>query len=177
MDKGQQTKFSQAEQDLLRSTFKGDGIELLYQVRKVFLQFDYDKDSLKVLSPDVLSILRKELIPELDRDTPISHQSDLYFALGNIKEILPEVALKHIEGMDLVYQYLLERWDVLEGGEDKNSLKLNSFKHDGDRFVGLYAFMVATTHIEKALGWFKTFCIEEETEAQKAARLAKDSTQ
>ena len=111
MDKDQSGILSKAEIELIRSTFGGDGEDLLYYLRDVFLQFPVEE--YKDLPDGVMDVLKKYILPELNPDLPIKAQSDLYFSLDKIKEIPPEVAFIHVKAVDLMVKYLKERFGVL----------------------------------------------------------------
>jgi hypothetical protein len=181
MDKDQQGILSKADIELIRNTFGGSGEELLYHIRDVFLQFEA-KEAPK-FTDDVLSIVRKYVIPELSPDLPIKAQADLYFSLDNIKQIPPEVAYIHIKAMDLMIEYLEQQFAELSSGvKDDMSLSLSYFKEkklktEEDRFVDMVAYQSIVAYIENSLDRLRTVAnSKDETEEEIAKRLEMDST-
>ncbi len=153
---------------------------LLYEIRNVLFQFDYDKETIKRLTPEMIRVLRKNILPDLDKDVPFGHQADLYFALGQVQQTMPDVAIQHILAADIVLQYLNERFQVLEGKE-VDGIKLQDLKKTGEgleRFVNMFAYMVLTnSYMDTAMKWFKTCAsVDPETPEEQKKRMKQNSS-
>lgn len=178
MDKNQPDKWTQADIDLIKSSFGPGSEEFVYQIRSVLFQFPIEKPP--VLSEELIKIMRKLLLPELSADNPLGKQSDFYFSLSSIKDIPPDVAALHIEAFDLAKEYLEDRLIALAGGFCTNiSLAgLKSSEKTGiDRFIRMLAYQIlANSYIESCLITLQTMAKPPETEEEKAKRLSIDSS-
>ena len=181
MDKNQQGIFSKADNELLKNSFSGEGEELLYEIRNVLLQFSSGLE--KKLSFELLAVIRKFILPEINSDTPLTVQSDLYFSLDNLKQIPPEVAQYHIMAMDKMVAYISERFDVLEGLDVINEMFLKDLKEkynktEEERFIDLIAYQSIVAYIDTSLDRLRTISnkkeqTEEELEKMQLANSSK----
>lgn len=182
MDKGQISRYSKAELQVLKSAFTGNE-ELLYEVRDVMLGFRNKLSN--PLRPELLEVLRKFLLPEISADVPLGRQSDLYPALDYLKNFPSDAVLTHLQGRELAQDFLKERFGVLEG--KKSDWKVTDFldrdKGTDERHKNFlaYAFLVQGSqpgerHIESRIYEIEALCLQkEETEEEKKKRLEKGS--
>lgn len=144
MDIDQKDRFSKAEMELMRKTFIDN--TLLYAIRNVFFQFSNEPVD---LPENVLKLVEKVFLPDLNPDVPILAQNDPYFLLSTIKELNPGVANLHIMAKDLQVAYLKQQFDVLAGKKPKISIKLLELKQaqgkdEEARFVEMMAYLLLT---------------------------------
>jgi len=181
------TRWSKGEMELMRNTFggeKGDGI--LLEIRDVLFQFS---DEVPELNKDVLAVVRKMLLPDIDKDLPLGFQADVTNTLAGsqetagIKDLHPEVAMIHIKANDLIKKYLKQRLDVLEGGKVDYPISLRDLKSeinktDEERIISMLAYLfLESSYLDGGLIALKNHAnFKEETEEEKEKRLAKDSS-
>jgi len=179
MDANQITRFSKGEMELIRNTFGGDGEQILYQIRNVFMQFESEPPK---LHKDVLAVLKKMILPELDIDVPLGQQADNYISLSNINQIPPDVAFLHIKAKDIVVNYLKQQFAELESGKlgtiILEDLKKPEGKTDEERFTSMMAFtFLVNAYIDSCLLNLKTLANQtEKTEEQLKEEAKANST-
>lgn len=114
--KRQTMRFNDAELSLIKNTF-AENDELLKAMRKVFLQMPLDvidKDLLAVFkSKELLAVVRKAWLPELEADAPFHQLVDLMMTI-DLKEKNPDEAYPHILARVQVINYLEQQLQVLE---------------------------------------------------------------
>ena len=169
---------------MIKNTFIGE--KLLYAVRNVLFQFvlsDDDKTLLKELTSEVLAVIKKFFLPNLDINAPLGLQADSYFPLIAIQQMNPALAVLHIEIKDLQVQYLEQRMEILSGNLliDKEII-LQKLKNKTDseekRFINLLAYLHICSMIDAQLNNIKIIAnTKEETEEEKKERLIKDSAE
>lgn len=113
----QQTmRFNDTELDLIKTTFK-DNLPLLYTIRKYFLELELDKKEKealdKTINGDVLKIIRKFFLPEIDGNAPINQIIDLWMTI-EIKGKSPEEAEPFIIARTFVIRYLENKLSSLD---------------------------------------------------------------
>lgn len=174
MDKGQLTRFSKEEMEVIKNTFKDE--ENLYKLRNVLFGFSSEPVN---FTEATLAVIRKVFLPQLSADVPFGQQADILFSV-NLKEItLPEIAVLHIESRELVVKYLAHRLAVLEGEKDEG-LTLNDLRSgaDGDRYVSMLAYSFLTnSYIDSNIMQLRTLANQRElTEEEKKAKQKMDSS-
>lgn len=179
MDKGQTTRYSKDEQEVIKSTF-GNNEELFYELRSLLLGFT-DKLSVE-LSGQAIKVLKKFILPELTGDVPVKMQNDLYLSsLRGIGEMPPELATIQIRAVDVGAEYLERRFEVLSGGTDTGQ-KLEDFPKKGDkdaeqRLIDMIAYKVSVNYIEFCLSQIQEIAnVIEETEEEIRKREIKNSS-
>lgn len=179
MDQNQTTRFSKGEMELIKNTFSGDGEQILYQIRNVFMQFGGEVPK---LHKDVLSVLKKMMLPELEADVPLGQQADNYISLSNINQIPPDVAYLHIKAKDIVVNYLRQQYEELVSGKlgtiILEDLKKPDGKTDEERFTSMMAFtFLVNAYIDSCLLNLKTLANQvEKTEEQLKEEAKVNST-
>lgn len=194
--------FSNAELSIIKNVF-ADNEELLYAIRNVFHQFPLSDTQLKSLqtqiTPEVIAILKKRILPTLDPDAPLSQLADIRVTLTeqlktkSIQDMAPLLAAKETE-----MTYLRERFEALEcivKGEEpaKDALKLvdlanftnvseflpeeAQFENAFHAVVGLTAYLFLLGYIDPRLNDLKIIAgIKEETPDEQKKRLERNST-
>lgn len=177
----QKMRFSDGELLLLKYTFS-ENDNLLYAIRKVFLQFELDEDEqklIKSLTPEILAIVKKELIPELDPNVPFFQMQDL-FNIVNFEDT-PEKIDMEIRARMIEKEYLEQQYKVLIGENVKREIILEELLPEKDRpmcnaIVNLSARNMIVRHIETQLNVFKILAgLANETVDQTKERLQRDS--
>lgn len=175
----QKTRWSDAELELIRNTFSGEGEKLLYYIRNVFLQLP--NEAPKDLSPEVIGIVRKQMLPQLSIDAPLKMQADLAVSLSMIKDLPLDAAILRIKAWDIAKEYLKQQFDVLTGGNEEkirlSDLLEKGEKTDAERFIDLFAWQIlANGYVEDCLLNLSIMAKPVETADQETARLKANST-
>ena len=184
-DQKQTSRFSKAEMEIIKNTFQNEG--LIYAIRNVFYQFplsDNDQSQLKNLPATGLAIIKKIFLLNISPDAPLTFQVDSYFPLIAIQQMNPAMAILHIESKDLQVEYLQQRYDELYGNELSGKkiiltdLKEKVNKNEQTRYIEMLAYLHLCSTIDDRLNTLKIKAnAKEETEEEKKARQAKDSTE
>jgi hypothetical protein len=184
--KKQTMRYSIDEMGIAKNTF-AENEDLFFALRKVFLQMpldEVDKQSLKahiVGKPDVLKLIRKTYLPELDPAAPIHQIIDLWMTV-ELKEKSPEDAYPHILSRELLIKYLAQQLEVLESLEDNGSIRLSDMatvegKNELDLYVGMVTRNMLIAHNEQQLNQLNTLAgTKTETPEETVERLKKDSS-
>lgn len=114
-------RFTDVEMQIIKDVF-ADNIELLQALRKVFLQMPLDvvdKDLLLVCKkPEVLKVIRKAYLPELDAHAPIHQMADLWM-FAEIKGKKPDEAYIELVTREKVIAYLDQQLNFLKDEKTK----------------------------------------------------------
>lgn len=182
--KQQKMRYSDAELSVIKATFV-DNDELLIAIRKVFLQLDLttaEKQMIKSLQdkPDLLAVIRKSFLPEIDGNAPFQQVVDLFMTL-KMDDKTPTQAYPHILAREKLIQYLHEQLRFLEeGAKPKLSFKeLTKIgdKVDEDIYIDLLCRNTIIGHTEMQLQQFIVLAGQsDETVEQTKERLFKNST-
>ena len=179
-------RFSVEEMGLIKNTF-ADNEDLFKAVRKVFLQVpldEVDKQSLKAHvsgKADVLAIIRKNYLPEIDSDAPIHQVIDLWMTL-DLKDKTPEQAWPHIVARETLINYLEQQLQVLETLEDKGEVRLDDMRGAEGKtperaYIDLVLRNTLISHNEQMLNQLNTLAgTKTETPEETQERLKKDSS-
>ena len=114
--------FNRAELALLKKVFS-ENDDLLYAIRKVLLQFPLsasDTAALNLqLTPEVLGLVRRRLMDNMDGDTPLTQLGDLNQTLSG------DLRTHDVEGMAVLFDAKILEIDYLEQQfkklEDRNA--------------------------------------------------------
>lgn len=167
----QQGRLSDAEKKLLVGLF-ADNEALLLALRNLFFGFplqDSEKYALKLLAgAQAKAILRKILLPELERDIPISQSVDLWMTVKLDDPARDKVNIK-------ARQQLIDR--IGEALVALDSLDNSGVSLEVEKTTeGLMNRNTYITHIETQLMAIRAIANEkQESEDEKATRLQKDS--
>lgn len=185
-EKDQYFIFSEAELSLIKNTFT-DNDALLFAIRNVLLQFplsDGQKATLSVgLNENVISVLRKRIIPELLPTYPLGQLPSILTTLTkdlgsrDVVDMEPQFEAKQLE-----IDYLEQQFQKLEGKvvEERISLKrMGELKDKSPReqFVDMTAYLFLLGYIDPMLGMIKNIAGQkDETPEQQKKRLTRDSS-
>lgn len=180
----QKIRFSNRELEILKNTFS-EKDELLKSLRKVIWQknlTEQENSLLKsIISDELMLVLRKMFLPELDGNLPIHQEIDLLMTI-KIDDKTPEDAFVHIEARKLVIAYIEQQLTILNnrGQEIKPKIIFKDLTN-GDTKESLYINLIARntviTHTEQQLAQIKMLAgNKNETPEETLERLKKDST-
>lgn len=185
-EKDQYFIFSEAELSLIKNTFS-DNDELLFAIRNVLLQFplsDGQKATLSVgLNENVISVLRKRIIPELLPTYPLGQLPSILTTLTqelkakDANEMAPQFLAKLVE-----IRYLEQQFQRLEGKDIEEVIKLKDLgelegKNPDDQYVEMTAYLFLLGYIDPMLGMIKNLAGDKnETPEQQKKRLTRDSS-
>lgn len=178
MDKNQSMRYSEAERELLKITF-GENDPLIFNIRNVLLQLQ--GNPVPELSVDVKAILQKMIVPSLSTDVPIGQQADAYSNLPDIDGMNPMISLLHIQAKDRQRAYLEQQFAIICGKDQEQTLILQDYTRGGqgeeNRVVDMLAYRGILKHVEIAISNIRHLSNwKEETEEEKAKRLAQNSS-
>jgi len=176
-------RFSDSELLVLKYTF-AESDELLFTIRKVFLQFELDEDeqkAIKSLSPELLAVIKKEMIPELDPNVPLFQMQDIFnivnFQEADVNKIDMEIRARMIQK-----EYLEQQYEVLIQANVEEKIKLKDLLPAKDKpmanaIINLSARNMIVKHIDTQLHVFKVLAGQkDETVSETKDRLQRDSS-
>lgn len=184
---GQLLMFNDIELSLIKNTFS-ENDELLYMIRKVFLQFELTEDERKILkqiiNKEVYAVIKKRILPVVEADSPMGNMGDLYQTLSNdlkvkgVDEMAPLFEAKQVE-----IDYLTQQLKVLKDVEKPVPIliKLDDLadlngKSPEQRFIDTTARNFLLGYIDPMLTHLKTLAGQKkETLEETKKRLERDS--
>ena len=178
--KKQFMRYTEEELNLIKKTFC-DNDELLKIVRKVMLQMPLSTLEEKIrkdtFNPEMMAVMRKSFLPELDGEAPLNQVVDLWLTV-QLADKLPEQALPIIQARKIVIDYIGQQLAVLSGAsEDICFIRLKELVSLGNAFdvyTNLLARNTIIQHVENQLAMeLKVLSQRKEGETEK---IAKDST-
>jgi len=178
----QKSRWSEAELQLIRDVFKDEAF--IHDVRDVMLclsdTFEHQT------TPAVLAVLRKSLLPSLEKGVPLLMQQDLcQLSIDHIGGFNAEEGINRIEAYDIAENYIKRRLKVLEGeldkrrgsGESLTDLKDSSRASGKLRFIRMLAYLQIINYVEKNLSQLVAISnYKEETPAEREKRIEQDSS-
>lgn len=178
-DKDQQFIFNEEELSLIKNTF-AENDTLLYTIRKVFLQFDLtepEKNLIKMsVTPDVLHVLKKRILPEIGPEYPLGQLPSLLTTLTkdlqtyDCERMEDQFAAKQLE-----IDYLTQQFKVLEDLDAPQPIKLKEMAQM--EYVMMTAYLFLLGYIDPSLNMIKILAGEKiETPEDQKARLLRDSS-
>ncbi len=147
------------------------------------MQFELDEEeqkAIKEFNEDLLEILKKTFLPEINPDAPIMQMVDMWAAI-NFKEPDMNKIDMEINARQIMIEYLIQRFSILEGKILSESIKLNSLIPNKDKIsyqnlTELSARNSIIFHIDIHLNELKLLAgIKKETVAETKERLRRDS--
>ncbi len=187
-EKGQLNRFNKTEYGLMRSLFK-ENDDLIYGIRKVLLGIKPNKHEQDMLNKtlenkDVVDLIRKWFMPEIDGDSPLFQIVDFTQSLNlelKANKMADQMFIE-IEAKNIEQDYINQRLAVLFGEkpkkdditlEDLANLKLE----DKEKvLINTIARCWLLAYIDSNLNQMKTLATsKEETLEEAKARLAKNS--
>lgn len=185
-DKEQVLMFNSAEIGLIKAVF-ADNDDLLYIIRKVFLQFELDKNESATLksslTPELYSILKKRIFPDWGCEYPLTQIPSFLTPLTtDIRGRKEEDMYSLFEAKELEMDYLDQQFRVLKGEEVEQKIILIDLarlkgKEAHQKFIDMTAYLYLMGHIDPMLGFLKNIAgqkIETVEEAKK--RMLRDSS-
>jgi len=178
-----QMRFSDAELSVIKNTFS-ENEDVLKAIRKHFLQLKLSKAEeamLKGFSKDVLAVLRKSFLPEIDGDAPIHQVVDLLITV-DIKEKTPEQLYLAFNARQVLIEYLDARLLELEGPKVSQSVSFKDLsvitaKNEEQVWIDMNVRNTLVVHVEQQLSQLQILAGDknESPEATKE-KLLKDSS-
>ncbi len=115
----QTMRYSDEEISLMKNTF-ADNEELLKAIRKVFLQIELRPEEQAMITglsnhKNVLDLLHKVFLPELDGDAPFNQIIDLWMTV-EVKGKTPQEAFLELSAREKLISYLEKQLVILSGG-------------------------------------------------------------
>ena len=179
----QQMRFTDGELSLVNKTF-AENLEALIAVRKVFLGKELtEKQDLLFKEfvsskPEVIKVLRKAFLPEVEGDEPLHQIIDLYMTI-KIEEMDIEKANLMIDARTVLIDYLKRVFNRIEGGEESPKITdlMDFSKTPEERYVNLVARNTIIGHIELMLNQMQVLAGNKgESPEELKERLQKDSS-
>jgi hypothetical protein len=171
-------RYSPEELSLIKNTFSD--FNTLLVLRKYLLGGDMSEDEnaeLKTLwKKDALAVIRKTILPEIDPNAPVNEIVDMFSAI-NTAEITKEYAIYQMKARQITKDYLDKKLKK-EDGITLKSLSYSPDKTDDQAYIDLSAQQLIVKHIEfQIMQLYSLGQMVEETPAEQAERLLKNSTQ
>lgn len=186
-DKDQIFIFNEAELKLIKTVFADNDV-LLYAIRKVLLQFplsEVERNLLKLqITPEVHSVLKKRMLPDISDDFPLTQLADVMTTLNqDIKTKTPEEMVPLFNAKLLENQYLTERFEALAdvSVEKESTVVLKELRNikgkDADEvFVNMTAYLFLLGYIDPMLMLVRNIAgAKDETPEEQVARMRRDS--
>ena len=179
------SRFTDDELKLIEKTFKNND-PLLKAIRNHIFQLPLSviEESLLQINvkgkKEILTIIRKKVLPEIEADVPFGLSSDLYLTIP-VKDVSTEVAEIQICAARIWHDYLDQQLKLLEGQKVSTSIKLSDLiglenKTPKEAHYTLLARNLIIDGTERILGTFNAeVAPKTETPEEKEARLKKDS--
>lgn len=183
MDKTKQMRFSDSELSLIKNTFS-DNEPILKAIRKVFLQIPLSESEEKIIkevssNKNLVALLRKTFLPEIDGDAPLHQVIDLWMTL-EIKDKDVDTVYHSAIARQKLITYLDETMETLAGKKVKDKIDFNSLtdisKDPLSVYVNLIVRNTILAHTEMQLNQLSVLAgTKEETVEETKERLFKNS--
>lgn len=179
--KKQTMRYTDGELSLIKNTF-AENDEILIAIRNYLLQLDLSPAEMELMNiiknnNDLVSLLKKSLVPELDPKAPMNQIVDLYMNIDT-KDSDPEKAYLFTIARDIVQDYLTQRLECLSGkilNENEiiiSHLRSAKGKTMEESFTQLSARNAIIAHIDGRIMEFKNLSgLKNETVEETVARL------
>lgn len=189
LDPNQLIRYSEAEKELIKKTFKDERV--LYTLRNYFWQLETTKEEKELLKfdADALKIIKKVMLPNIEREVPLGQQVDETTdpLLEQLYLMNPALAVIMMEANDLRVRYLKERFDkIREGNLDwkegeiilSDLKKPMSVEQDEIRHINMLAYKSVKNYIDGRINEFKYFANppKPETKEEKEKREIANSS-
>lgn len=174
-------RYSDDELQVMKNIFAEDDTALKI-IRKVIYQIpltDTENATRETLftQPEIMRIVRKCLLPEIDGNAPMLQVVDLWSTV-NVREYNPSQAYFYIQAKELVIKYLNQQLNILERG-GVGEIRFDSFIRGTsgdpeDKYIALLARQEILQHTEVHLAEMLGLAGEKnETPEQTKQRLEK----
>lgn len=178
--------FTNDELSLIKNTFSENDI-LLHTIRKALLQFELtevEKGLIRTsVTPEVLNVLRKRILPDLSPAFPIGQLSSILTTLTN------DIRTKGVDDMEPLFKakqieidYLQQQLRFLEDLEAETPIKLFDLgrlkgKDAEDAYVDTTAYLFLLGYIDPMMAMIKQIAgKKEETLEEQKKRMFRDSS-
>jgi hypothetical protein len=149
MQEKQEMRYSDAELSLIKNTFKDK--DVLKSLRKAFLQKESTE---QFATKEVLDVIKKTFLPEVDGDAPIHQVVDLWLTL-KFKEMPVDHAYPIIKARKILVDYFAQEIEQLSGADKTRGIKLSDLETITDdideTFINFVARNEIITHIEQQI--------------------------
>jgi hypothetical protein len=183
--KRQNLRYSDSEMQIIKDVF-ADNTELLYAIRKVFLQLPLTavEQSLLILiqKPEILKVIRKAYLPEIEADAPFHQVIDLWMTV-DIKGKEPKEAYTELVVREKVIAYVEQQLRVLENLESPQPIVLNDCiqmrpkTKAEEMYIDIMTRNYVVAHNEMQLAMFEVLAGQKsESVDDTKKRLAQNST-
>ena len=178
------TRYTDQEIETLKVFFK-DNDALLMVIRKFFLDGHLNDDEKKIFSmfkenSRLVSLVKKELLPEIDSNAPFFQLIDLFYTI-DVKNLVVEGAYYQMQMTEMLCDYLRQRFAEITDGAPP-TLSLASLVYEKNKgsiqaYIDLGARNLILTYIDKHLFQLGELAKTEweETEAEKKARKEREN--
>ncbi len=164
-DLNKNTRFTTEELSLISNTFF-ENDDVLKAVRKFFLQAELEPQEQNIidgLSQQTIALLRKQLLPEINADSPFYQNRDMWTSIKTDEKLAEDVYLD-MKAQDIAIRYLEEQFDRLIGNFDDNTIRLkelvfNSKKDPDEAFADLKARNTLLLHIDAYIDELRVIAI------------------
>jgi hypothetical protein len=179
--KSQQMRISDSELSLIKATF-AENEELLLIMRKAFFDFPLSQDERAILethlaSEQMMKVMRKMFLPEIQADIPIGQSIDLYMTI-EMRDKDPMRAVVDIEVRQKLIEMIEVGLECLLGNIPLEKREIADYKPviRPEEYIRLSARNSYITHIEQQLLQLKLLSgIKQESVEETKERLKKDS--
>lgn len=177
-------RYESNELALIKNVFH-ENSEILMAMRKVFFQVKLERSEMELLKPitqskEVMALLRKTYLPELELDAPVGQLIDLWLTVDNAEKT-PMEAVLALRVRERLMQHLeagLKRFKDL-GAPVKGIIvdyKPNFDQDDEEGYVEFIARNALITHTEFQLAQIRALSEKkEETVEEAKKRMGMDS--
>lgn len=184
-EKGQIMRFTKSEIDLMKSVFLNND-ELLYLIRRVFLQKEIteeERKSLKTSMTDtVVALMHKSFLPTVDADAPLFQLTDMHMGLQtDMKTLGVDAMIPLMKAKELEIKYLTQQLEILKGKDVYPSITLQGLTlevpNQESWYVNITARNYLLSHIDSVINQFKFLAFKEidETPEKAMERMKRDS--
>lgn len=157
-EKVQVLRYSDSELKLMNDTF-AENHKLLILLRKFFLQglmSQGERENVKAFAnPNILTILKKTYLPEIDLNTPIGQIVDLWSNVDTKNKGVEDACLEMAMREKLI-RYVKDRFTDLindtDGGLRISDLEYDSTRPDRENFVNIGARNMIISHCDFQTG-------------------------
>ena len=151
-------RYSDPELEFLNNTF-AERIDLLILIRKFLLQgelTDQEKNLFVAFSPELIRILKKAYLPDIDLTTPIGQLVDLWSNIDTKNKDI-EGAWLEMAARKILIDYIQERFEALVENRFDSKIQISSLEYDPrnskeKNFINLSARNSLISHIDFQTG-------------------------
>jgi hypothetical protein len=182
-----QFRYTDQELSLISNTFSGEnGEKLLKTIRKFFLQGELltgERVEIEKIgsNEELMSLLKKCLLPEIDYEAPLAQLVDLWFNIDT-KNQGPDRTYYDMRAREIAISYLSQQFEVLDGKPMSDErikfadLVFNKKKKPEQAFIEMQARNWLLSFIDFHLNELRTIAGQQpESPEQIKKRLRQDS--